>query len=273
VAVNQPVPAGASGLLRGLASGVTLQEAGARRAADPPMRRAGSVDPKPVVELAAQLAYKRELSPPAKAAFLAAHPEARPNFEHWPQRAHAVLAALLSEGSARLTDETRLALQYAAAVVQQQEILQALATVNASSAPRHAALPGPDRDRVENYLLYIGMPSGIKHTVDRIVDTWAKLVGIMEVGDEHWYYEEHVNWLVARDHLAVVLSLLSWPPRTALEAEVRALDDRFAAATAPLSTTIERRDPWRPRGWWWFRRPKTLNLDFRKRLERLSVTS
>jgi hypothetical protein len=159
-----------------------------------------------------------------------------------------------------------VALQYAEAVLRQSEIMRRLASLG-EGEPLQAALPEPDRRRVDAFLLYRGL-RGRFQTVDSLVDGWQRLVDGLNDHPESILYEEYEDWLIQRDSLETALSLISPAPRGALELRVRELDQGFLATTRPAGSSIKTTSTWRAGPWWWFRVPSRMSESVEARVGR-----
>jgi hypothetical protein len=264
VSSERPGVPGISGVLRVLAEGATLDELADRLATDPRMVRAGATDPTTILGDAAELVRNRLLLPPAQAAFVRDHPGSDAFLDRLPTAATAALRDLLTGGAPTKTNERALALRYAAAVVDQQEILELLGEARAGQSSRHTMLSTPDRERLEAFLLYRNL-NRPHHTLDSLIHTWERLIEEVEGDGAHHMYEEHVDRLTTRDSLETALSLLSG--RSPIDPEINALDARFLAATDAIAGSIDPPTPWEPQAWWWFRLPNRMGWQFRDYLE------
>jgi hypothetical protein len=266
VSSDRPGVRGISGVLRVLAAGATLDELADRLATDPRMVRAGATDPATILGDAAELVREHLLLPPAQAAFVRDDPGSDAVLERLPTAATAALRDLLAGGAPTKTDERALALRYAAAVVDQQQILELLGEARASESSRHTMLSTPDRERVEAFLLYRSL-NRPHQTLDSLTHTWEQLIEELEGDGAHHMYEEHVDWLTVRDSLETALSLLSPEGRSSIDPEINGLDARFLAATDAIGGSIDPPRSWEPQAWWWFRLPNRMGWRFRDYLE------
>lgn len=67
--------------------------------------------------------------------------------------------------------------------------------------------------------------------------------------------EEYENSLQGRDFLEQALSALSPEAREHVMEIVAQLDERFLTTTREVPDSVQRPQPWRAQGWWWFRAP------------------
>jgi hypothetical protein len=162
-----------------------------------------------------------------------------------------------------------IALQYAEALLRQEEILEALKDVDPEDLPLQAALTGADRERVEDFLLYRNL-MGRFETLDSLVDQWERSVVWLERDAESCDHEDFSDRLLSRDSLEEALMLISPESGQAGVGHIRALDERFVAASDPVSASIRPNSPWRPQRWWWFRVPHHMGDSFRIRLEHVA---
>lgn len=265
------------GVLRLLAAGMSLDAIEnrlsferARTQAD--IRR----DVNSILAHAAALVREKSLQPPAEAAFVEKNNVAASELDSLRALSERLLRAWNSESSesSLVPDPKRerthyTALRYAEAVVRQEEVLEALGRVAPSNAPMQSTLTGPDRERIDAFLLYRNT-KGRFETLDSLADLWDRSVSWLEKKGETYIHDEWVDRLTGRDSLDDALALISPTNRDGLESRVRPLDGRFAAATLALSTSIRPRSPWRPQRWWWFRVPRRMGESFLARLEHVA---
>jgi hypothetical protein len=157
------------------------------------------------------------------------------------------------------------ALQYAEAILHQQDVLDELGRARLDDTSVHAQLPTADHRRVEDFLLFTG-----GKTLDTWIDSWQGCVGWVEDDPEHIVFEPYEPRLRTRDGLATAVSLLTPTSRTFVESQLAPLDERFARATREVSTSIRPPSPWKPQPWWWYRVPSRLGEHFKSRLEYLA---
>ena len=151
-----------------------------------------------------------------------------------------------------------IALRYAEALACQGEILDRFEHLDAGAHAFQAGLERPERDRVEEFLLYRSLMASFQ-TVDTLVDRWERCVGWLEDRAMGVVYDEFVDSLNSRDSLDAVPRLLSRRPRDVLQRRIDDADRRFEAATEQLDVSM--RAPfrsWESQGWWWFRAPPGL---------------
>lgn len=126
-------------------------------------------------------------------------------------------------------EEHNVALQYAAAIARQAEIVETINGLRAEDAPLQFALPEAERRRINDLALYRGL-LGPFQTLDSRVDSW-------------------------RDFLDQALSALSPEAREHVMEIVAQLDERFLTTTREVPDPVQRPQPWQAQGWWWFRAP------------------
>jgi hypothetical protein len=274
-----------SAVLRLLATGVPLLAIPERLS----KRRAPGfsvVDLRAVLTHARSVARETSLLPPAEAAFFGRHllPPAG-GFDGTPgvelsasdldalrSRALDLIDKYLSD-TRTATDEPEpqgdpmdsAALQYAEALLRQEEVISDLRRASADEASLHARITGTDRARFEELLLNRG---GTR--LDFLVDMWSRFVRAVETEPESLGYEEYENWLSARDVLEDVISLLSPSARQTIETYVRPLDHSMFEATREAASSIRPRAPWQPQRWWWYRVPSPMGQYFKQRLEHVA---
>jgi hypothetical protein len=164
-------------------------------------------------------------------------------------------------------DRESVALQYAEAVLRQEEVIQRLQTLGEGS-PLQVALPEPDRERANEFLLYRNL-RGPFETLDSLLTSWEQLVDALQDHAESVLYEEYDNWLTKRDSLEDALLVLSPASRKDLEVRVRVIDEGFVEVTQAVPTSVKPAAPWRPQRWWWYRVPARLDKHFQHRVDQL----
>jgi hypothetical protein len=157
------------------------------------------------------------------------------------------------------------ALQYAEAVVRQEEILADLECAAADISSMHSALVSGDEARIQDLCLYRR-----SRRLDALLGSWESCVGSVERSSSSLMYEEYENWLDMRDVLEDMVEVLSPAGRQTLGHALAPLDERFLAATRDLSSSIRPRSRWRPQRWWWYRVPHRPSETFRERLEHVA---
>lgn len=243
-------------------------------------------DLRAVLASAAALTRETSLLPPAESAFLKKHllpPAGAFREQSGVELSLADLDVLRSlageligsylavEGeSSELPDPRHVAmhsaaLQYAEAVLHQQEVLEELNRARLADASLHARLTETDRRRIEEFLLFTG-----GKTLDTWVESWQRCVVWVETDPEHIVFEVYETRLGTRDGLAHAMSLVSPTSRAFLESRLGPLDERFSRATREVSTSIRPCSPWQPQPWWWYRVPSRLGEHFKARLEHLA---
>ncbi|HEV2813500.1 MAG TPA: hypothetical protein VGW10_09635 [Solirubrobacteraceae bacterium] len=143
------------------------------------------------------------------------------------------------------------ALEYASAVLLQEEVLEELERQAQDSSSLYAGLPADDRARVRDFALYRG-----EARLERALDRWARHVQGCERHPSAAVFESYEDALMGRDDLELALSLLSSPALDRVAERLRPIDRRFLAATCELSAPLTKRDPWAPSAWWWYRVPR-----------------
>lgn len=275
-----PLPASASkidavGVARSLARVSTVEEAAEHL---PPHVR-GGMTPDAAVEAietvvahAAELTRKWRLLPPAEVGFLQEHRVEISELDTIRALASRLLDSLLDSDPVQQAEspdeDRRTAFHYAAALLKQERVLEALRGARSEAPTLDGALSGMDRRRVEDFLLSRSM-SGPVSTLTRLVAIWRRLVGQIE-RDDDMGYEDYEQGLIARDYLQDAVSLLSPDAPDGLEVQLRPLDQSFAAGTQSLTTSIREAASWEPRRWWWFRVPRPMGDSFRARLEHVA---
>jgi hypothetical protein len=204
------------------------------------------------------------LSPQEAAVSLRSDPRVRPtatDLDELKVLAERLLQAYLANDggapevpSPRTSERHNVALQYAVALVRQEEIVETLKNVHRDTLPFQAALTGTDRDRIEDFLLYRNL-MGRFETLDSLAGQWERSVVWVENDPESYGQEEFADRLISRDALEDALRLLSPISRQTLDSRIRRLDERFYAATRSASQSIRPSSPWKPQAWWWFRVP------------------
>lgn len=243
-------------------------------------------DLRAVLAHAATLAHERRLLPPAQAAFFgrtllppAGAVDKEPGVELSVSDLDALRSLaidLIGKYLAEESDATEMpqpkhvamqsaALQYAEALLRQQEVIEDLHQAARDESSLHATLTGTDRTRIEELLLNRG-----GKRLDSRLDGWRQGVERVESDPDFIVFEVYEDRLVARDNLEDALSLLTPPARHVLEQRVGPLDERFLQATRELPTSIRPRSPWQPQRWWWYRAPSRLGEHFKDRLEQLA---
>ena len=172
----------------------------------------------------------------------------------------------------RQVERDSIAMQYAEALVRQEEVVDSLTALSTAEAPLQAALPTADRKRLDEFLLYRGLRRPLE-TLDTLLTGWRCLVERLDEGGKSLSYEEYEDWLFRRDSLEDALSLLSPTAQVPLEAQVHVLNRRFSLATLALATSIRPASRWRLQPWWWYRVPDPPGDGFYKRLKSLSPTA
>jgi hypothetical protein len=163
------------------------------------------------------------------------------------------------------------ALQYAEALVLQQEVIDALGAAASDESSVHAALTKSDRSHIDELMLYWGVRGHAFTTLDGLIEAWHGFVGRVERTPGTSYdYEDFEVRLIDRDSLEDAISLLTPDGRGPLESRVRPLDERFLHVTRPVSSSIRPPLPWAPQRWWWYRVPSRLGEHFKHRLEHLA---
>jgi hypothetical protein len=231
-----------------------------------------------VVALAA-LAHEPPMLTPENARHLRHDPSVRPtaadldDLRHLGQR---LISSFLANDvdspefpRPRAIERHHIALQYAEAVLRQEEILEAFRDARAEDLPLQTGLSSAERSRVEDFLLYRNL-MGRFETLDSLVDGWRRAVSGAEASAASIGHEDVSDHLMGRDSLAAVLDLISPPSRSLLDSPIRSLDMRFFAATRPVSSSIRPCSPWQPQDWWWFRVPSPMGEHF---LDRLTVVA
>lgn len=225
-----------------------------------------------VVGHAAELTRQWRLLPPAEAAFLREHHLQVSDLDAVRALSSWLLQSVLDRANIpeeeTPNNDRRTAFYYAAALLKQERVLRAFAAARSDAPTLDGALSDMDRVRVEDYLLGRSM-SGPVSTLARLMSVWRRLVEQIE-GHHDMGYEDYEQGLVARDYLEELVSLLSPDARTGLDAQVRPLDERFAAGTRSLATSIRPPTSWRPQRWWWFRVPRPMGESFQARLEHVA---
>ena len=265
------------GVLRLLAAGMSLDAIENRLSSEGARTQAGGRrDLKVILAHAAALVREKSFLPSAGAAFLEKNGVATSELQSVRSLSERLLQACISESS----DSTLLpdpkheqthyvALRYAEALIRQEEVVEALGRVDSSNAPLQNRLTGPDRKRIDDFLLYRNT-KGRFETLDSLTDVWERSVAWVEEKGESYVHDEFVDRLLSRDSLEDALSLISPIQRGSLESRVRPLDDRFVGGTRAVSTSIRPRSPWQPQRWWWFRVPLRMGDAFRARLDHVA---
>jgi hypothetical protein len=157
------------------------------------------------------------------------------------------------------------ALQYAEALLRQEEVLDDLEQAANDASSVHSSLTGTDRTRIEEFILYRR-----GRRLDALLDSWESCVRSVERDDQTLMHEEYHNWLDVRDALNAALTLLSPAARPPLASPLGALDERFLQATREVSTSVLPQRPWRSQAWWWYRLPRRPGPSFRARLQHVA---
>lgn len=240
-------------------------------------RGGGEGDVRAILTDAAALCRRARLSAPAEAAFVE-----KPGItEPWRSdlgslrlRSAELLETLASTDSAGATlgkpaenhEEFVAALRYAEALVRQEDVNEALGRLDAETAPMQTRLTGPDRKRVEDFLVYRNV-RGRFETLDSLISLWERFVTRIEKTSQSYAYDDYTDRLVSRDSLEDAISLLSPLASGDVAHNVCSLDSRFAAATHEITAPLRTPDPWKPQAWWWFRVPRQIGDQFRSQLQ------
>jgi hypothetical protein len=223
-----------------------------------------------LVAHAATLTGTWRLQPPAEAAFLAERKLGQPDLEAVRELAGRLLASFLDNepalAEATSDDDRRTAFYYAAALVKQQLALAVIAKARSHAPTLDGALSGPDRVRVEEYLLSRSMVGPVQ-TLERLMRHWRQLVESLEGDHASMMYEEYEQDLIARDLFEVALSLVAPDARAGLESQLDPLDRRFFAATIAVAGSHRPLSSWQPQRWWWFHLPRRPGTQFNAYVE------
>ena len=255
--------------------GVPLDAIPDHRGMDSHGQRLSLEDLQRLLAEAASILEEKRLLPPAESAFSESFRSLEKLAELRERNASSIspteAAAVLDEPAVRLIAEDfsdlrirarrsleedvprdYVALQFAQALLRQEEILDAFRTLDPDESPLQAGLQGTDRDRINELLLHQNL-MGRFETLDLLVHGWERFVRGIEDDAKSYGHEEFADRLIARDLLEDALGLISPAGRRDLEHRVRAWDERFHAATRPVPVSTRRERRWRPQRWWWFR--------------------
>jgi hypothetical protein len=176
--------------------------------------------------------------------------------------ADEILDAYISSGSMEALPDVSApmrsaSLQYAAAIVRQQQELDDFREASTDPASLHSELAEADRRRLEVVLLGLG-----ELRVDPLIHRWRTYVSSLERDATHWLIEEFDNALILREDLQLVFSAISPGGQPALRRHIDPLDQRFAAVTQDVSSPIRLLFAPDPPPWWRYRVPRQLGEDF-----------
>jgi hypothetical protein len=173
---------------------------------------------------------------------------------------------LIDPSDPELTLWQSIALQFAAALVRQDETIAAMRKIAADPSSLEAQLTGTDRVRIDGLHLK-GNDGWHLWTLDGSLHSWEHFVGgLLATRPELEVWEPYESHLQGRDGLEDIVSLLSPVGREPFEARLRPADERFLASTRGVSEPIRTPEPWEPRRWWWYRVPLRLGEHFAPRL-------
>ncbi len=229
---------------------------------------------------AAKLAESRRLAPPVRAGFSqSTHVLGDVSVDELEARAPAVLAKLATgvpgaevggEDAEALTKLVRAVAAYAAKLVSDQHAHEHSQSLGKDSFVG-SLLMEDDRRLLEDFFAYrraLGGPHNL--SPDRLLERWTRLVQAVENGYGD-VYDEYANDIDGRDVLEDARSMVSPPSAEALLKVIAPLDQRFYAATHPITRALYPANGWKPLRWWWYRVPRQPGRALRKHLEHIGV--
>ncbi|MEM0503965.1 MAG: hypothetical protein QXT58_04575 [Archaeoglobaceae archaeon] len=119
---------------------------------------------------------------------------------------------------------------------------------------------GKDQQWIEQFLTRLESRTGLKRSLDDLVQKWSDFVSEIETGYD-LYIEDYENDLCVRDILQEVIEGLSPVGREALERLIESIDYRFLQATTPVERPLLPPVDKETVGFWWYRIPKNLGED------------
>lgn len=167
--------------------------------------------------------------------------------------------ALPASNPGTATDDHGLALELAARLVRQEDVLAAAGGIAAQQESLFATLPSDERARVTDVCLYWRRAPALEAWLAK----WERFIGFVEDDPGDYLYDEFENELYARDFLGEIERVLTPPSPDLLRRELEPLDARYRAATIALGHPIRAGTwDWRP-GWWWHHVPRSAGEQFR----------
>jgi len=143
-----------------------------------------------------------------------------------------------------------VALQYAAAVLRQEEIRATLGQLEATPLLPDGELDHLETRRLQEFLYYSNGQTPVG-----LLESRRRLVRRLEI-DPDSVVEEYEDGLTRRDRLHEAVGLITPTSRQRLDATLAAIDGRFTDATDSVSAPVRPAIPWRPQAWWWYRVPR-----------------
>jgi hypothetical protein len=168
------------------------------------------------------------------------------------------LAAMARSGTMpeSLDQSPREACRFAEHVLRQRHIVSLVEHARRNPDSVHSALPEADNQRVRDLMLGTTWQWP---DLDDTIARWRNTVDKLGV----WGYDEFAHFLSARDDLAAAEQACSPEAAGRLRARYASIDRRYLDLTTPIDHAIhDGPGRWSPRGWWRYRAPRDLDVDF-----------